>query len=187
MIKQVCESVSVHHNYRFNTHCFHANRRNCHFPVFFFFKSTNKSNLSLILQTNSSGVYKKIKSVAVVLIKYSLKHNGTRCTVTIPIRFASLLKGGVLWCLTVRGPVEVTHQSDVVGGVRHAGQSLVGGHFLVAWQRNHLLHLHTRETVCPSRSTQRAQTQAHQQEQVLVSVALNGAEPGPLPSFCLAG
>lgn len=52
-----------------------------------------------------------------------------------------------LW-LEVRGqrsgvPAQVTDQSDVVGGVSHAGQSLVGGDLLMAGQRDHLLHLHT--------------------------------------------
>lgn len=40
-------------------------------------------------------------------------------------------------------PPEVTNQSDVVRGVSHAGQSLVGGDLLEAGQRDHLLHLHT--------------------------------------------
>lgn len=40
-------------------------------------------------------------------------------------------------------PPEVTNQSDVVRGVSHAGQSLIGGDLLEAGQRDHLLHLHT--------------------------------------------
>lgn len=46
-------------------------------------------------------------------------------------------------CFRSGVPAQVTDQSDVVGRVGHTGQSLVGGHLLVAWQGNHLLHLHT--------------------------------------------
>lgn len=38
-------------------------------------------------------------------------------------------------------PAQVTHQSDVVRGVGHARQGLVGGDLLVRRQRDHLLHL----------------------------------------------
>lgn len=39
-------------------------------------------------------------------------------------------------------PAQVTDQGDVVRGVSHAGQSLIGSDLLVGGQRNHLLHLH---------------------------------------------
>lgn len=44
-------------------------------------------------------------------------------------------------------PSQVTDEGDVVRGVSHAGQGLVGGDLLVAGQRNHLLHLHTHKAV----------------------------------------
>lgn len=42
-----------------------------------------------------------------------------------------------------RIPEEVTHECNVIRGVSHARQSLVGGNLLVGWERHHLLHLHT--------------------------------------------
>lgn len=51
----------------------------------------------------------------------------------------------VVWGQRSGVPAQVTDQGDVVGGVSHAGQSLVGGDLLVAGQRNYLLHLHKQQ------------------------------------------
>lgn len=57
-------------------------------------------------------------------------------------------------------PPEVTNQSDVVGGVSHAGQSLVGGDLLEAGQRDHLLHLHT-NNICVTSVIHTKNTRLH--------------------------
>lgn len=43
--------------------------------------------------------------------------------------------------LVTCSPLEVTHQRDVIRRVRDARQGQIGGNFLVAGQRNDLLHL----------------------------------------------
>lgn len=57
-------------------------------------------------------------------------------------------------------PPEVTNQSDVVGGVSHAGQSLVGGDLLETGQGDHLLHLHT-NNICVTSVIHTKNTRLH--------------------------